>query len=259
MTASSDGLTLILRHKRLATEFFARGLAARTAGTLTFDAGTLAVVERIHGQLEAQVAEIVRVLGAAAPAAPDPASYDFTASGAVGGAPFAAAFTSRTEFFKLAQLFGDFGARLVLGQLPALSEDAAAIEIGGRLQVTEGRHAAELRLMRTGASRGPMTATTTAYTSLVSPWVSTVFPGRMFDTPGPLGFAGTATDPLTQAGVATLVYGVAPTGPAASTTPSDSEANQVQMDTGPYSAEAFDEPISTTNAQAFLDRFVRAA
>lgn len=265
--ASTDALALLLRFKRLTQEYFARGIAAHAAGAFELDAGQLAVVTRIHEQVTAQIAELVRVLGAAAPAAADPATYDFTASGSVGGAPFAGAlgaeggdpFTgaTRTEYFKLAQLFGDFGARLAIGRIPELMGDPVAQPLVGRLVVTDGRHAAEIRLMRGGASRGPVSGSTTAYTLLVFPWVGTAFPGRMFDTPGPLGFAGTATDATTQAGVATLVYGVAPTGAAASTTPSDSEANQVQLNQASFLAEAFDEPITTEKALAFLDRFVR--
>ena len=262
--ASTDGLALILRFKRLEAEFLARGLAAHAAGAFALDQGQIAVIETIRTQITAQIAELVRLLGAAAPAAPDPATYDFTASGSVGGAPFAGAlgaeggspFTgaNRLEYFKLGQLFGDFGVRLAIGRIAEFVGDPAAQTFGGRLVVTEGRHAGELRIMRAGASRAPVGPTTTAWTLLVAPWVQTQIPGRMFDT----AYTGTATDPLTQAGVATLVYGVAPTGPAASTTPSDSEANQVQMNTASYSAEAFDEPISTDKAVAFLDRFVRA-
>ena len=54
------------------------------------------------------------------------------------------------------------------------------------------------------------------------------------------------------------MYGVPNTGAGASTTPSESEGNQVQEGSTSHSAEAFDEPISTAAALAFLERFVRA-
>ena len=264
--ASTDGLALILRFKRLQAEYFARGLAAHEAGAFTLDGGQLVVVERIHAQVAAQAAEAARLLGAAAPAAPDPATYDFTGGGSTGSAPFAGALGAtgeapfegavRTEFFKLAQLFGDFSSRLAIGQLGELASDPLAVTYGGRLVVTSGRHAAELRLMRTGANRGPAVATTTAYAQLIAPWPQTVS-GRVYDAPGPLGFGGTATDETSQAFVAVLAYGNPATGAAAGTTPTDSEGNQVQFNVGPYSAEAYDEPISTEKALAFLARFVR--
>jgi hypothetical protein len=160
--------------------------------------------------------------------------------GAEGGAPYTGAL--KKEFFKLAQLFGDFGVRFLKALLPVLAAHEATVGMHG----TQGRHAAILRSMRSGAGNTPLTESSTDYTSLIAPWVGLVS-GRIFDT----AFTGAADNASTQAYIATLVYGVAGT----ATAPSTSEANQVQEGIGSLKADAFDEPIDTESALAFLARF----
>jgi hypothetical protein len=262
MAASQDALALILRYKDLEAEFYRRGADAASVGALTFTTVQRAVVQQILAQEQAQAAELRRVLGAGAPPAPPPdTGYDFTAGGESGGAPFAGAlgaeggtpYTGATQldFFKLAQLLEDFGVRLIKGQLGALMSDAAALQAAVAIHATEARHAAEIRIMRSGAGHLPIDASSTAYASLISPWVQALYSGKIADPT----FGGSEDDPTSQAYVATLVYGVAPTGPDRAVTPSTSEANQVQMGFGQFSSEAFDEPVDTQTAIALLARF----
>jgi hypothetical protein len=253
MAAPTDALISILRFKELTAEYLGRGLDAYAAGAQVFTAGERAVVDQIRKQEVAQVAELRRVLGSAAPAAADPAAFDYTAGdgtpfsgalGAEGGTPYTGA--QKREFFKLAQLFGDFGVRFVKSQLPALAADRAALEVAVGIHGTQGRHAAALRNMRSGTGGTPLSESSTGYTSLIAPWVG-LTGGRIFDT----GYTGAAANESTQAGIATLVYGEAGT----ATVPSDSEGNQVQEGIGSLRADAFDEPIGADSARTFLARF----
>jgi hypothetical protein len=262
MAAPNDSFLVILKFKYLTAEYYGRGLDAFAAGAEAFNGGERAVVEQIRAQEQAQIAELRRALGTAAPAAPDPATFDYTAgtgapfSGALGtegGAPYTGA--QKKEFFKLAQLYGDFGARLLIGQVSALAGTGPALELVARLHATQARHAAQLRMMRGGAGAAPIDETSTAYTLLVNPWIgSAVNPNRNFDI-GATGYGGTATDPQAQAYVATQVYGGRLDAPAQQSEEQDSEANQVQRGGGPYTWEAFDEPIKAEAAAAFLARF----
>ena len=266
MATPTEALTLILRYKYMEAEFYRRGLEANAAGALTLTPSQLGVLTQIEKQERAQVAALRAALGAAAPAQPEAGTtYDFTAGGTSGAKPFSGALgatgaspytgANAVQYFKVAQLIEDFGVRAIKGQLADLLTGGASFDLALGIHATEGRHAAEIRIMRSTATRVPPTETATAYVNLIWPFIQNVG-GLAYDTNATIGFTGTATDATTQAYVATLAYGVPNTGADASTRPSTSEANTVQLATSPYNVEMFDEPASAAMVESFLARFV---
>lgn len=273
MATPTEALQLIAKYKYLEAEFYRRALVTFASGAQAFTPGQTAVVSQISKHEQAHASALQTLLGGSAPARPAPNTvYDMSAGSTAtpGTGPFFAFNPSpvpannpaKVEFFKLAQLLEDFGVRVIKGQLPTLIPDHNAFALVSGMHSVEGRHAAEVRIMRSTATRVPVNASTTAYTTLIFPWILTSA-GAIFDTTltggVAYGYSGTATDAASQAYVATLAYGVAPTGAAASSTPSTSEANQVQFGYSPTNAAAFDEPVDAAAAAAFLARFGVAA
>lgn len=258
--ARSTALTSALRFKEVEAELHGRALDAFATGAQAFTATERAVVGRIHAFCTGQLAELRSATGTTSA----PASPDFSAGSGSGTGPFRGALggsgmapytgATKREYFKLAQLFGDFGVRLLLAGVSELAGDVGRVELATRILASQGRQAAELRAMRSGANREPIDESASAYTALIHPWVGVVS-GRAYDNTAQLGYGGAPDDPLSQAFVALLVYGDGIVGSVAWTTPQTSEANQVQFSGGPYNAEAFDEPIDAESATEFLARF----
>lgn len=265
MATPTEALALILRYKYLEAEFYRRGLEANTLGALALTPAQLGVLTQIEKQERANVAALRAALGAAAPAQPAAGTtYDYTAGQTTTSTPFSGALgvtsiapytgANAVQFFKLAQLFEDFGVRVIKGQLADTRTVPASLALASGIHATEGRHAAEIRIMRSSATRAPINENSTTFQNFIWPFIQNVS-GVQFDNNATIGFSGSVTDPTTQGYVATLVYGVPNTGVDASQRPSTSEANTVQAGTFPYNVEMFDEPATAEMANAFLARF----
>ena len=265
MATPTEALTLILRYKYVEAEFYRRGLEANSLGALTLTPGQLGVLTQIEKQERAQVTALRAALGAGAPAQPAPGTtYNYTAGGGTTSSPFSGALgptgaapytgANAVQYFKLAQLFEDFGVRVIKGQLASARTAGASFDLALGIHATEGRHAAEVRIMRSSATRAPINENSTAWQNFIWPFIQNTS-GVQYDNNATIGFSGAVTDPTTQGYVATLVYGVPNTGADASQRPSTSEGNTVQLGTFPYNVEMFDEPATTEMANAFLARF----
>jgi hypothetical protein len=271
MATPTEALQLLATYKYFQAEFYRRGLLAFAAGPDAFSPGQRAVVGQLAKQTAAHVSVLQTALGGSAPAQPAPdTTYDYSAAipgnpapgpfagalGPTGLAPYTGA--SRPEFFKLVQLLADFEVRAIKGQLPDLMADRAKMQIALQIHAVAGRHAAESRMMRgSGTARNMVTFSTTAFQTGIAFFVdragSTIFDAGSASAPN--GYVGAVTDPTTQGYMATLVYGSITTGPAANTTPTDSESNPIQRGYGPAGADAFDEPVSAEAVTTFLARF----
>jgi hypothetical protein len=256
--AALDALQLIARYKYLEAEYYRRGLLVYGGGTTTFSPGERAVVQQIATQESAQITQLQQVLGSNTPPQPAPdTTYDFSGGSGTGTGPFAGlavVLPNKGDFFKLAQLFEDFGVRLIKAQLPDLLSNQAQLLLAARIHAVEGRHAAEIRLMRgSGTNRTMVNESTTGFQTNVSPWITNTTTA-IYDT-GAAGFTGADTDVSTQAYVAKLVYGGVYSGADRFTHPTDSESNPSQRGYAPASSEAYDEPIPADQIAPFLARF----
>jgi hypothetical protein len=258
MATPAEALQVIAKYKYLTSEYYRRGLLAFGTGSVDpFTPGQLAVVSQIAKHENAHATALATAVAGAAPRPAPNTVYDFTggtgspflgALGAGGIAPFTGA--TRINFFKLAQLFEDFAVRITKGQVLNTLSDAPSYALLAGIHAVEGRHAAEIRTMRTGTSQTPANATTASYTTLIFPW-PTASNGNSWDA----NFSGAVTSTSTQAYVASLAYGIGVTGAALGTTMTNSEANQVQFGVNTFSPQGFDEPADLATASAFVARF----
>lgn len=258
MATPTEALQLITTYKYFQAEYHRRGLAAFAGAG--FSTGQLAIVQQMAKQTAAHVTLLRTVLGTAAPTQPAPdTTYDYTGKRAADAtAPFANVFTTVGEFFKLLQLLADFEVRAIKGMLPDLSSNATFMLPAVQIHSVAGRHAAESRMLRgSGTTRATVSATTTSFLAGVAYYIdrsgATIYDAGTTATPN--GFQGSATDPASQAYIATLVYGTPTTGAAANTTPTDGESNPIQRGYGPVGADAFDEPVPAATVYIFLARF----
>lgn len=267
MATPVEALQICAKFKYLTAEYYRRGLEAFATGTQAFTPGQAAVVGRIAVHEAAHVTQLRNILGSSAPAQPaQNTTYTFSAPvpGSPTAGPFAGALGStgtapytgatKADFFRLTQLFEDFAVRLIKGRLVDVMPDKSALNLLAAMHATDGRHAAESRIMRSGTGKTPVNSSSLAYTALVFPWITSTS-GISMDTGAAPAFTGTSADTNSQVYVGNLVYGVGPTGAAANTTPSTAEANTVQAGFSVASMDAFDEPIDMTSAAAFLARF----
>lgn len=252
MATPTAALQLITKYKYLQAEYYRRALETISGG---FSPGRLAVLGQIAKHETAHVTQLRQALAGDAPPQPAPnIVYDFSAGSGSGTGPFAGALDpaspDRSDFLKLAQLFEDFGLRVIKGQFADIMPDPIKLSLVARLNAVEGRHAAEIRMMRGAASQAMVTIATTAFAANVSPWITDTATA-IYDTT----FTGPDTDPATQAGLAVLVYGRVTQGADRFTRPTDSESNPSQRGYATVSSESFDEPVPAETAQEFLARF----
>lgn len=229
-----DSFSLALKLEYLENEFYTKALAAGTAGTLVFPAGTRAVIQQIQGHEQSHVALLTRVLQSSSAAVPTKPNFDFTGSKNGTKPPvFADVFTNFTTFLKVAQLLEDTGVRAYKGQVEFLVNDNDLLEAALQIHAVEARHAAHIRGLRR-----------TTQNANVRDWVSK------------------NDDVITLAGVTDAVYtgedADTQTLPDARIFPTDT--TPIVTDT-PAKAkislgEAFDEPITATVAAQLANLFI---
>jgi hypothetical protein len=211
----------------LEAAFYTLGTAAFGSGAQAFTAGEASAIAQILKHENAHVTLIRSVLGSNAPAQPASSAYDFSAGSGSKTGPFAAALTTKAEFFKVAQLLEDLGVRAYKGQLKDLITDKTGLTTAIQIHQVEARHAALIRRLR-GQNA----------------WIT----ASIFDA----GFTGSSATAGTQASVALKVYGAPVTDPA---TVSASEDNRVEGGVPNQNAESFDEPLSTSDVMAIATLF----
>jgi hypothetical protein len=226
MTSALDptsALQLAAKLEYLEAAFYAAGASAFASGAQAFTPGEASAVQQILKHENAHVTLLKSILGSNAPTQPASSAYDFTAGSGTKNGPFAAALTTKTEFFKVAQLLEDIGVRALKGQLSTLMTDKASLTTVMQLHQVEARHAGEIRRLRSQNA-----------------WIS----GASFDG----GYTGSATTAGTQASVALKVYGASVTDPL---TLSTSEDNRVQGAIPNQPSDSFDEPLAATDVMSF--------
>jgi len=255
-TDVAAALTVALKFKYAQQAFYTQGYTTfnATSGTSSdkFTAAEDNAVKIIRDQETAQIAVLASAIGAGAPSAPAPSSYDWTGGSGAGNGPFDQSMISRGEFFKVAQILEDTGVRAIKGQIPALF---ATPELTTLVQIhsTEGRHAAMVRMLRSPG--GPSYDTTPPWPGYGSFAIQEIIG---WDIPGTPALSGQS-----QIDIMTLAYG--PLTPAAhygeDPPKSPGEDNLIQSSsfyankyvnstndyTPPY-AIAFDEPMDATRA-----------
>lgn len=211
-------LQLAARALNLQRAFYAAGITTPVVFN-ALSAGERSAVQQASKQDDAADAHLRTQLGASAPPIP---TYSYTAGGA-----FPAVMTTRADFLEVAQLLEDATVRLLKAQLPSLVGDAPEMRLLARLHQVQSRHAGEIRRLRGQTA-----------------WIN----GAAFDA----GYGGSATTAGTQASVARLVYG-APVTVASQV--AQSEDNRVQVGLLGQRTDAFDEPLPSADATAFLQLF----
>ena len=228
MTADvTTALQLAAKLEYLEAAFYSLGTTAFATGAQAFTAGEASAIAQILKHENAHITLIRSRLGSNAPAQPANTAYDFSAGSGSKTGPFAAALTTKADFFKVAQLLEDLGVRAYKGQLKDLSADSAALTTAIQIHQVEARHAAMIRRVR-GQNA----------------WIA----GSTFDA----GFTGSSAAAGTQASVALKVYGAAVIDPFAA---SASEDNRVQGAVPNQNAESFDEPLETADVMAIAALF----
>lgn len=224
---ATTALQLAAKFEYLESALYTLGAAAFATGAQAFTPGEASSVLQILKQENAHVTVLKSALGGNAPAQPASSSYDFSGGAGSKTGPFATALTTKTEFFKIAQLIEDAGVRIYKGQLANLMSDKANLTLTVQIHQVEARHAAQIRRLRNQTA-----------------WIN----GSSFDA----AYTGAATAAGTQASVALKVYGAAVSDPAAL---SSSEDNRVQGSIANQPSDSFDEPFSTNEASSFLALF----
>lgn len=236
-------LSLLLRLELLSAALYAQGITG-SVGTLATPA-VLSVLQQISKHEQAHVQTVAQLLGVSNPTSP---SVDLTAGGI-----FPNVLSDSTNFFKVAQLIEDMSVRMYLAAILADTAGSAAIVTIAAAELTEARHAAQIRNIRNGG----FSRVVTGFGAGLAPWIPYAAAGAtqsLFDS----GYQGSAMTAGTQAYVAAIVYG-----PATGTTngtqpPSSGEDNLVQLGTllpSPAGAEAFDEPMTSSAVSTFLTFF----
>ena len=227
MLDSTSALQLAAKLEYLEAALYTLGSAAFASGAQAFTPGEATAVAQILKHENAHVTLLGTALGSSAPARPANTAYDFTAGSGTGNGPFAAVLTTKTEFFKVAQLLEDAGVRAYKGQLSNFAGDKANLTVAMQIHQVEARHAAMIRRLRAQTA-----------------WIN----GAFFDG----GFTGSPTTAGTQASVALKVYGASVTDPF---TVSTSEDNRVQGSVVSQPSDAFDEPLVTADVVSFAALF----
>jgi len=271
-TTVISALTLALQYKYMEQAFYTRGYATfnMTSGTSSdkFTAAEDGAVSLLRAHETAHVAVLAAAIGAGAPPAPAASSYDWTGGSGAGNGPFDQSMTTRSEFFKVAQLLEDTGVRALKGQLANLF-GAPELTPFVQMHSTEGRHAAMVRMFRTTTG---MPFTSYPQGSSIPPWPTS---GTSI---GPLvgnSFTTVRADSgKTQREIATLAYGPAGTPPPTYGAPpgkSVGEDNVIESSSFktdawvvnksyPYAldiayAYAFDEPMDSVRTLEFAAYF----
>jgi hypothetical protein len=219
------------------------------------------------------------LLAGSAPAQPAiNGTYDFSGGGnaTTNPGPFApfglGTLQNKLDFFKLAQLFEDFGVRAYKGQLSNLI-GSSSLAPAMRIHTEEARHAAMIRILRASGS-GQAAAATTSLPNPIAPWPAyNATTTSLYDSaaPGATNYAFTtgtaAASGKNQSDIATLVYGpavplvnsVQGTTAAPGSTGEDNVSYVSSFvrfqTTSTGTAEAFDEPMSTAAVTAFAALF----
>lgn len=154
-----DSLSLALQLEYLQEAFYTQALAV--VGFVPSTDNIRASVSEMlrHQQQHVRLlTEAITSSGGTAPARPN---FDFTGSrNGTRPALFAAVFSNVDEFLRLAQLLEDAGVRTYKGQAEVLRTNAYILQTALQLHATEARHATRIRLIR--QKRG----------AVVKPWPS---------------------------------------------------------------------------------------
>ncbi len=231
--SSYDAVVQLLQLERLQAAFYTQALAA----TGLIPTAQRADFQRMLSHQTQHAALLLQSLQNAGALVPAQPTYDFSGRRNVTTNPvlFPNVFTSFDEFLSLAQQLEDFGARLYLTHAFNITADAALARTVLRMMPVEAEHAAHVRGLR--RSRG----------AAVQNW--------------PSDEDAAITRPTAAQALTTVA-----TGGENNTVQSISSSVNVPFASllliskntavrDPALAEAFDEPISSANAQAALNLF----
>ena len=231
-----DALLLLLRLENLLVALYTRALASPVlAGPYAADLALLRQQQTDHATF---LARALRDAGALVPAPP---TFDFSGQRGQATNPvlFPDVFTSISAFLSLAQQLEDASVAIYKGQAAQFSIGDPLLTAVLRIHTVEARHAAHLRTLRraTGARVKPWP----------SPGDAALSPALTVPAPPPAVAPATATladleaNTTQRLGIALVPFPSILTGTAV-----------VQINAA---AEAFDEPLSTGQAQALLAIF----
>lgn len=143
-----DVLQFALLLEHLEAEYYkmavSKGTALIPAGAATGAITNIRDHEIAHVKL---LQDTIKSLGGTP--APMP-TFDFSYGGGSNNGPFKDAFTNYGLFLTVAQALEDTGVRAYKGQAGNLMSNDAILQVALQIHAVEGRHAAHLRLMRSG-------------------------------------------------------------------------------------------------------------